>query len=252
MNRLVLKIGGNQLDEPGFLAELAQIIAGLPEAPVLVHGGGKELSRLQMDLGVPFTVVGGLRVTSDATLRIAEMVLSGLINKRLVACLVNAGVKAVGLSGVDLGLIRVEKLAHPEGDLGWVGRPVEVNVVALKRLLDLGFMLVLSPISLGRDGHAYNVNADHAAAAVAAGLNAPALVFVSNVPGVLVNGQVVERLSVGETEQLIKQGAISGGMVPKVRAALEAVAAGVREARITDLAGLRTGTGTAFEQTTGR
>ncbi len=251
MNRIVLKIGGNQIDEPGFLAELAQVIAAMPEAPVLVHGGGKELSQTQMDLGVPFTVIGGLRVTSDATLRVAEMVLSGLINKRLVACLVNGGVKAVGLSGVDLGLIRVEKLHHPEGDLGWVGRPVEVNAAALAVLLDQGFMPVLSPISLGRDGHAYNVNADHAAAAVAVALNAAALVFVSNVPGVLVDGYIVERLSVGETEQLIKRGTISGGMVPKVRAALDAVAAGVNEARITDLAGLKAGTGTAFQRNSG-
>jgi len=241
---LVLKIGGNQIDEPEFLTALAETIAGLPARRVIVHGGGKEIGQLQMDLGIPFQVVAGLRVTSDATLRVAEMVLSGLINKRVVAALVNAGVPAIGLSGVDLGLLRVEKLEHPAGDLGWVGRVVQVNVDGLRGLLAQGLTPVLSPISLGRDGHTYNVNADHAAEAVACALQATALVFVSNVPGVLVDGRVASRLTAHEAEALIADGIIAGGMVPKVQAALEAVAAGVPEARIADLEGLKSGRGT--------
>lgn len=241
---LVLKIGGNQIDEPEFLTALAQTVAGLPARPVIVHGGGKEIGQLQMDLGIPFHVVAGLRVTSDATLRVAQMVLSGLVNKRVVAALVNAGVPAIGLSGVDLGLLRVEKLEHPAGDLGWVGRVVEVNVDGLRPLLAQGLTPVLSPISLGRDGHTYNVNADHAAEAVACALQATALVFVSNVPGVLVDGQVADRLTFHEADAFIASGMIFGGMVPKVRAALQAVAAGVPEARIVDLEGLKASGGT--------
>lgn len=241
---VVLKIGGNQIDEPAFLTALAETVAGLRARPVIVHGGGKEIGQLHMDLGIPFHVVAGLRVTSDATLRVAEMVLSGLVNKRLVASLVNAGVPAIGLSGVDLGILRVEKLEHPGGDLGWVGHVVEVNVAGLGRLLADGLTPILSPISLGRDGHTYNVNADHAAEAVACALQATALVLVSNVPGVLLDGELIAQLSAARAEELIATGAITGGMIPKVQAALDAVTAGVPEARIVDLEGLKSGRGT--------
>ncbi len=185
-----------------------------------------------------------MRVTDDESLKVAEMVLSGLVNKRLVARLVAADVPAVGLSGVDWGLIRVEKMTHPAGDLGWVGRIVEVYPGGLQTLIEQGVVPVVSPISLGLDGRTYNVNADHAALAVAVALQAEALVFVSNVPGVLIEGQLAPRLTVDEVEPLIEEGKIHGGMVPKVRSALEAVAGGVQEVRITDLDGLRRGSGT--------
>jgi acetylglutamate kinase len=241
---IVLKVGGNQVDDVSFLDALASTVATMAERVVIVHGGGKEVAALQERLGLTPKYVEGLRVTDDESLTVVEMVLSGLVNKRLVSRLVAAGVEAIGLSGVDLALVRVEKMDHPAGDLGWVGEVVEVRGERLVQLLDGGIIPVISPISLGRDGHTYNVNADHVATAVARAIEAAALLFVTDVPGVLVEGQVVQQLTADRAATLIANGTIAGGMVPKVRSALAAVAAGVPEARIVDLEGVRLGGGT--------
>jgi len=246
-SRLVIKIGGNEVDDPQFLAGLVGAVKNLRARQlIIVHGGGKEIARLQQALGLAPSFIEGLRVTDTPSLDVAEMVLSGLVNKRLVARLETAGVPAIGLSGVDLGLIRAEKMTHPGGDLGWVGRIVEVRTQALEALLAQGLVAVVSPISLGVDGHTYNVNADHAALAVARALNVSQLIFVSNVPGVLIGEEVVPRLTSREAEAWIQSGQISGGMVPKVRSALEGVAAGIGEVRITNLTGLQAGSGTSL------
>jgi acetylglutamate kinase len=245
MTTLVLKIGGNELDDPAFVAELARVVAGLRPAPVLVHGGGKEIGAIQRALGGEPRFVGGLRVTDEYALQAAEMVLCGLVSTRLVAALLAAGADAQGLSGVDRGLIRVEQQSHPEGDLGHVGRPVAVRAEVLRVLLDQNVVPVLAPISLGPDG-IYNVNADEAAGAVAAALEDAEVVFVTNVPGVLVGGVVVPQLTRAEIAALIADGTIIGGMIPKVRAALTALEAGVRSARITNLKGLGQGSGTVI------
>lgn len=243
---IVLKVGGNEIDDERFLEGLVQAIHGLraEAAPVLVHGGGKEIARLQEALGLEPRFVEGLRVTDDATMAVTEMVLSGAVNKRLVAWLVSRGIPAVGLSGVDGGLLRVRPLVHPAGDLGRVGEVTSVELSVLSLLLGQGVVPVVSPISLGPEGRSYNVNADHAAMALARALAARSLAFVTNVPGVLIDGQVVARLTAPEAEAWVRAGAITGGMVPKVRAALDVVAAGVAEARIVDLAGLAGGGGT--------
>ncbi len=246
MQTIVLKIGGNEIDDERFLDGLAAALAVLQRqaASVLVHGGGKEIARLQTALGLEPRTVEGLRVTDERSLAVAEMVLSGAVNKRLVARLVAHGIRSVGLSGVDGGLLRVRRLAHPAGDLGWVGEVTGVNADVLHLLLGQGIVPVVSPISLGPEGHAYNVNADHAAMALAKALAASSLALVTNVPGVLLEGKVVARLTAAEAQAGIAQGAITGGMVPKVRAALDVVAAGVAEARIVDLEGLGRGGGT--------
>lgn len=242
---IVLKVGGNQVDDEAFLDGLAETVARMREQVVIVHGGGKEIASLQTALGLTPYFVDGLRVTDAEALAVVEMVLSGRVNKRLVARLTMAGVPALGLSGVDLGLVRVEKMVHQAGDLGWVGRVAEVDPAPLRMLLQRDIVPVVSPVSLGFDGHTYNVNADHVATGVARVLGASALYFLTNVAGVLVDGQIVNRLSASEAETLIENGTIRDGMVPKVRSALAAVAAGVREARIGDLAGLAGGAGTA-------
>jgi acetylglutamate kinase len=149
---------------------------------------------------------------------------------------------------VDGGLLRCRKKQHPTADLGYVGEIVDVRADLLRQLAGLGVTAVLSPISLGRDGLTYNVNADEAAAAVATALDASLLDFVSNVPGVFNGRAVLPRLTAQQSEQFIQQGVISGGMIPKVRAALDAVARGVRQARIVDLAGLAGDGGTLFLQ----
>jgi acetylglutamate kinase len=245
MTTLILKIGGNELDDPAFVAELARVVAGLRPQPVLVHGGGKEIGIIQKALGGEPRFIAGLRVTDESALHAAEMVLCGLVSTRLVAALTAAGADALGLSGVDRGLIRVEKAQHPDGDLGRVGRPVAVRAEVLRELLAQGVVPVVAPISLGPEG-AYNVNADEAAGAIAGVLADAQVVFVTNVPGVLVGGQLAAQLSAAEIEALIADGTISGGMIPKVRAALTALDAGVHAARITNLAGLSAGTGTVI------
>ena len=244
---LVLKIGGNQVEDEAFLGGLVTAVKGLlaEHAVIIVHGGGKEIADLHGRLGVAFEMVEGLRATSEQSLRLVEMVLNGTVNTRLVRCLVNGGVDALGLSGADLGLVRVIPLSVAGRDLGRVGQVRHINGEALLQLLDLGVTPVISPVSLGEDGLAYNVNADHVAAGVARVVEANKLIFVSNVPGVQVTGRIMRALTVGQIEGLIADGHITGGMIPKVRSATEAVASGVYQAVITDLAGLARGEGTA-------
>jgi acetylglutamate kinase len=263
-DRIVLKIGGNELDDAAFVSGLIDALRQLwgTHAVALVHGGGKMIASLQQRLCLEPRFVEGLRVTDDESLDVAEMVLSGWVNKRLVARLVSAGIPAMGLSGVDTGLIRVVKMAHQTHDLGWVGDIVETQPSEVESLLARGVTPVVSPISLGLDGHTYNVNADHAAAALACALSAKELVFVSNVPGVLLgwdggaqshpaeqgreSGECIPLLEPAQVESLIASGEIAGGMVPKVRSALSALERGVPRVRICDLDGLCVDGGTCF------
>jgi acetylglutamate kinase len=255
VDSIVLKVGGNELDDPAFVGGLVDALRFLwrTQAVAVVHGGGKAIARLQGRLNLEPRFVDGLRVTDDESLDVAEMVLSGWVNKRLVGRLVSEGVSALGLSGVDNGLFRVAKMEHSKHDLGWVGDIVETHPGEVALLLDRGITPVVSPISLGLDGHTYNVNADHAAAALACALGVGELVFVSNVPGVLCgdgdgDGACLPLLSPAEVESLIDSGEIHGGMVPKVRSALKALEAGVPRVRITNLEGLCTDGGTCFQK----
>jgi acetylglutamate kinase len=245
----VLKIGGNELSDPAFVALLGRSVANLlaeTGSPLaIVHGGGRAIADLQGQLGLETVKVDGLRVTDQASLDVAEMVLSGHSNKIVVKALLAAGVDALGLSGVDGGLLRCRKKEHPTADLGYVGEIVQVRRDLLDRLLGMGVMPVLSPISLGMDGQTYNINADEAAAAVALACQAQELVFISNVPGVLRDGDVISELTATGVEEAVVDGTISGGMIPKVRSALDAVNSGVARARIVNLAGLLGGGGTA-------
>ncbi len=246
---VVIKVGGNELDDPAFLEGLATAVRAIQEQghfPVIVHGGGKTIAHYQERLGLTPDFVEGLRVTDEASMDVAEMVLSGLANKRVVRALVNADIHAAGISGVDDATLYVEKMWHPLGDLGRVGEIQDVDLHLLDVLMGAGIVPVISPISFGAlDGLSYNVNADHAATAVAAKLGAIRLVFVSNVPGVLVAGRVVRAVTAGQAEAWIREGIITGGMIPKVRSAVRAVQHGVAQAVITNLAGLQEGGGTA-------
>lgn len=247
-NIYVIKIGGRQLDDANFLAQLREAVRTLAQHHrlIVVHGGGKAIQLWQERLNLEPKYVEGLRVTDEDSLDVAEAVLSGLINKRLVAMFLNAGVPAVGVSGVDAGLVRVEKMWHPMGDLGRVGEVKAVRPELLYTLLDAGLVPVVSPISLGEDGLTYNVNADHVAQAIAAAVRAERLYFISDVPGVLIAGQPVRAMTLVQAEAWIEEGAIRGGMIPKVRSAVAAVEAGVGQAVITDLAGLLHDRGTAI------
>ncbi|MBN1579630.1 MAG: acetylglutamate kinase [Anaerolineae bacterium] len=268
MRSIVLKIGGSELETiayagsdtavDDFVAGLIDAVCKLQQdyAVALVHGGGKTIANWQAQIGLEPRFVDGLRVTDDVSLDIAEMVLSGLLNKRLVARFISAGIPAAGLSGVDGGLFRVNRLQHRSGDLGWVGNIVETHPTLAASLLDIGVLPVISPISLGVDGHTYNVNADHAATALACAIGATELVFVSNVLGVLIGRdgdpaceekECAGMLTASEVHTLIHSGQISGGMVPKVHSALTALDSGVPRVRITNLEGVCIGGGTCLQ-----
>ena len=242
----LLKIGGAELQEGPVLDALVDALVPLAQVRrlVVVHGGGRDIADLQRRLGIEPCYVDGLRVTDDDCLMVAEMVLSGTVNKRLTARLVSRDVRAVGLSGVDGGLLRADKLAHPKGDLGRVGEIKQVDTAFLHGLLAQGITPIISPISLGEDGRPFNVNADHAALAIASALQVREMIFLTDVPGVLYQGALLPRLTVAQANDLIAQGHITGGMIPKVRAALDAVARQVGSARITNLEGLAQGSGT--------
>ncbi len=242
---IVIKISGHELDSPDYVAEFAQAIHDMDAPTVIVHGGGKEISTLQKQLNIEPRFIDGVRVTDADSLALVEMVLCGTVNKRLTRVLVNAGVNAVGISGVDGGMISAAKLYHESVDMGFTGEVTAVRVDVLLNLLELGITPVVAPICLGESSN-FNVNADHVAGALAAAVEAERLVFLSNVPGVLQDDQVIESLTPEQTETLIGDGVIFGGMIPKVRTALGALDAGVQQAVITDLKGLRSNGGTVF------
>lgn len=240
----VLKIGGNEIDQPEFLDGLSAAVSQLRGPGAIVHGGGKEIAAALSRHGLDFEFVDGMRATSPAAMAVVEQVLSGAVNKRLVARLNAAGIDAIGISGVDLRLMETRPLRPGGRDLGRVGEIVHVRAEVLQRLMDAGWLPVISPISVDRtDSLPTNVNADAAALAVATALRADELIFVSNVPGVLIDGAIAPQLTAAEIERHIAAGAISGGMVPKVRAATSALA-GVPAVRITNLEGLMRGGGT--------
>ncbi len=245
---LVLKIGGNEIDNPDFIEALGTAIAALENPPIVVHGGGKEIRQLQEKLGIAPQYIDGLRVTDTESLSMVQMVLAGRVNKRLVAALSHADVDAFGMSGIDRACVRAKKLEHPGGDLGHVGEVTEVRTKVFTRLLGDAVTPVLSPICYGPGGNIFNVNADHVAVAIAKALHADELVFVTNVPGVLKDGAVQSHLSSVDVQTLVDEGVIQGGMIPKIHSALEAMHAGVPTVRITNLEGLKTNTGTRFSE----
>ncbi|HSJ08909.1 MAG TPA: acetylglutamate kinase [Longimicrobiales bacterium] len=232
MTARVVKIGGAALADATWLSSFAAAAAASGAPMVIVHGGGPDISALSDRLGIEVSWHEGRRVTSHATLDVAAMVLNGRINKRVVGALVNAGVDAIGISGVDGGLLRAEIVE--DGALGRVGRIDTVRVSLLHALLDLGHSVVVSPISLGADGEPLNVNADDAAASVAAALGAEELVFLTDVPGVRNATGLCADLDVDQAACLVQDGTASGGMSVKLGAGMKALRSGVRAVRIGD------------------
>lgn len=233
--RRVVKIGGRAQGDPQIIAQLVAA-AGRGESLAVVHGGGDEVSVLQRRLGLEPQFRGGRRVTSAEDLDVVRMVLSGTTNKRLVAQLLSAGVRAVGISGEDAGLLTA-RVTDPE--FGRVGGEITANTTLLTHLWSGGFIPVVSP--LGRDaddpqGRGLNVNGDDAAAAIAAAIGADELLLVADVPGVLGDGGVViPQLDGTAMQSLIASGVAKGGMAAKLEAAALALRSGVRRVRIGDL-----------------
>lgn len=227
---LVVKLGGTTIsDQQQVLEEVAGIARQRPV--VLIHGGGRRITEWLDRLGVPSHFEGGLRVTDPAALEVAAAVLRGVVNSELVSGLRGLGVDAVGLSGVDGGLLIAERI--PE--LGLVARVVGLRRDLLDAILVGGQVPVVAPLARDEDGIVCNVNADDAAAGIAAGLGARQLVLMTDVDGVRdAEGRRLDTLTVGEAEALIESGVINGGMVPKIRAALAAVTWEGSEAIIAD------------------
>ena len=221
---MIVKIGGSAL-AGGALDDLPEILAS--ETPVvLVHGGGQQLTRVLDALDIPTQFREGLRVTDEATMKVAEMVFAGEVNKALVRELYAMGIPAVGLSGTDGPTLHVQ----PVPNLGRVGNVTEVEPHLVETLWTGGFVPTMAPIGLGPEG-AYNVNADSAAAALAAGLGADYLFFLTDVDGLLDGKEAVPSLAPEGCEGYVERGLAVGGMVPKLRAAAEAAREGV-EVRI--------------------
>ena len=234
---IVIKYGGAAMIEEALRTSFAQdivLLQSLGMRPVVVHGGGPEVSKVIQSLGQKVSFVDGLRVTSAENLKVAEMVLSGNLNKGIITHLQTFGGKAVGLSGKDGNLIQADKKKLASGiDLGYVGTIRQINPELLHLLIREQFIPVISPIGMGSSGETYNINADTVAAAIAVALEARKVIFVTDVDGVLSDGkELISYLNTATAEDLIANKVISGGMVPKTQAALDCVKANVRSAHI--------------------
>ncbi len=237
--RAVVKYGGAAMVKDSLKAAFANDINLLRSAgllPVVVHGGGPEITHTLEKLGSGRSeFIDGQRITGPEDVKVVEMVLSGKINTELVQLLNQRTAKAVGLSGKDAGLLRARKLLSKDGrDLGMVGEVESVNADLLETLLDKAYVPVISPIGMGEDGQAYNINADTAAAAIAVALEAEKLIYLTDVPGILENGELISEIRVSELRAKIASGAIKGGMVAKAMAALAAIDGGVESVHILD------------------
>ena len=240
---VVIKFGGNAMVDEMLKSSFAQDIVLLKQVgvnPVIVHGGGPQIGKLLEQIGKKSRFIAGMRVTDNETMDVVEMVLGGQVNKQIVSLINRHGGRAVGLTGKDGGLIsaRKMKLAGSDteaNDLGQVGE-VESIDPAVVAMLDHGdFIPVIAPIGVGVDGSSYNINADLVAGELAKVLGAEKLLLLTNTPGVLdPDGNLLTGLSAPETKRLIADGIIHGGMLPKVRCALDAVNAGVRTSQIID------------------
>jgi len=245
---MVIKYGGNAMVDDalknGFARDVV-LMKAVGMNPVIVHGGGPQIGQLLQKLGKESRFVQGMRVTDSETMDVVEMVLGGLVNKEIVNLINRHGGSAVGLTGKDGDLIRARKLLFTEEapemntpeiiDIGHVGEVASVDAAVVDMLVRGNFIPVLAPIGVGEDGQSYNINADLVAGKMAEVLGAEKLMLLTNTAGVLdKNNQTVTGISASDVEQLIAEGTIYGGMLPKVRCALEAVAAGVRSAHIID------------------
>ena len=232
---VVIKFGGNAMGSEDLTAQFANDVVLLRQfgiRPVIVHGGGPQIGEMLKRLNIKSEFVDGLRVSDIATVEVAEMVLSGAINKSLVQAINEAGGKAVGLSGKDANLIKARQV---RADLGFAGDPVSTDTSVIESLSQDGFIPVISPISAGESGGSYNVNADTAAGVLAGALGASRLMLLTDIEGVKDNdGHLLTNLSVKDARALIENGTASGGMIPKLETCIAAIKAGVRAVVILD------------------
>ena len=242
---VVVKLGGHAMGDPDSLADFARDIALMKQCgvhPIVVHGGGPQIGAMLKRLAIESNIIDGLRVTDRGTIEVVEMVLAGRINKEIAAAINRQGGQAVGLSGKDANLILCDKLLHrmidretgteSDVDLGFVGKPVSVNVDLLQNLIESDIIPVIAPIGAGRDGdmtgETLNINGDTAAGAIAGAMRAERLLLLTDVAGVKDGeGQVLDDMTLDQAQDLIERGVIMGGMLPKIGTAMDALQQGV-------------------------
>ena len=246
---VVIKYGGNAMINDALKENVMRDVALMKFVgirPILVHGGGPEITGFLKKVGKESTFVSGLRVTDEETVEIAEMVLDGKLNSEIVGLLNLRGVRAVGLSGKDAGLIKAQKklatvyendTAH-QVDIGYVGEVTEIDTGLITDLLNQGYVPVIAPIGMGEHGESYNINADYVAAEIAGALHAEKMLLLTDVEGVYRDfadkGSLISQLCIDEAREYIRSGVIEGGMIPKVEACLRALEAGAHKAHIID------------------
>ncbi len=244
----VVKYGGNAMGDKASSRDFARDVVLLKQVginPVVVHGGGPQISSMLDRLKIRSSYVDGLRVTDEETVGIVEMVLSGSINKQVVTAINAEGGCGIGLSGKDGGLIKARKLRRTQRDpgsniekildLGFVGEPLTITTGVIEPLLESNMIPVIAPIGVGANGETYNINADTVAGAVAAALDAERLLLLTDVPGVLnEDKELIDELSIGDARTLIEDEVATGGMIPKIETCIHAVEGGVEAAVILD------------------
>ncbi|MFA5627576.1 MAG: acetylglutamate kinase [Thiohalomonadaceae bacterium] len=242
---IVIKYGGNAMTEEHLKHCFAQDVVLMKLVginPVVVHGGGPQINELLKRIGKQGEFIQGMRVTDRETMDVVEMVLGGLVNKEIVNLINQHGGRAVGLTGKDGGLIKAKKLLMKNRDkqdelidLGLVGEVTDIDPAIVSLLYAGGFVPVIAPVGVGEEGQSYNINADLVAGRLAETLKAEKLILLTNTTGVLdKNGQLLTGLSAARVDELIADGTISGGMIPKIATALEAVKNGVKTSHIID------------------
>lgn len=243
---IVIKYGGNAMTEPHLKNSFARDIVLLKQVglqPIIVHGGGPQIGELLKQLGKETKFVEGMRVTDQETMDVVEMVLGGKVNKEIVHLINQHGGRAVGLSGKDGDLIYARQLKISNGelqntseiiDLGHVGEVSGINPSVLDTFIESDIIPVIAPIGVGSDGETYNINADTVAASIAAVVKSEKLILLTNTPGVMNNDTLLTGLSPSHVQELIDDDTINGGMIPKVRCAIDALQSGVHTAHIID------------------
>lgn len=237
---IVVKYGGSAMVDEELQKKVIKDVTLLKLTgfkPIIVHGGGKEISRWVNKVGMEPHFVNGLRVTDEETMEVAEMVLNK-VNKNLVRMVEELGVRAIGISGKDGGLLRVEKKYSEGEDIGFVGNIREVDATILNDLLEKDFLPIICPIGMDDNYQTYNINADDAAYAIATAMNAEKLAFLSDIDGVYKDYEdkdsLVSRLTVNEAKELLETGGIQGGMLPKLQNCIHAIENGVSRVHILD------------------
>jgi acetylglutamate kinase len=235
---IVIKYGGHAMTDAALRASFAADIVLLKHIgvrPVIVHGGGPQIAATLERMGRQSKFIDGRRVTDDETMEVVEMVLGGKINREIVELIQQAGGKAVGYTGSDGGLLRVKKKLVDGQDLGRVGEVVAVDPSVIRAAIEAGFIPVIAPIGVNENGLSHNINADEAAGAIAAELRAEKLMLLTDVEGVLdAKNQLISQLSVDQCRQLIVDGTIKGGMIPKMECCIQALSGQVARTHIVD------------------